>query len=184
MSQIFCQIVWENRFRNDIGLIVKVTVDGTDFPILEPTPFDSKWLSHKINGAGLRYEVCVNIQTGDIVWICGPFPPGAWPDIVTLRYRILYHLLPNEMLSADGGYCDAYQFFITPTGLNRHIDYVMTVARARHETINRRFKVWDILSNKFHHTRDMHGKVFASIANLVQLEFENGRPAFQVAFRS
>jgi hypothetical protein len=50
-----------------------MTVDGTDFWVYEPTPFDTQWYSHKINGPALRYEVAVCIKkTGWIVWI-NPF---------------------------------------------------------------------------------------------------------------
>ncbi|OQR85768.1 hypothetical protein ACHHYP_11418 [Achlya hypogyna] len=29
-----------------------VSLDGTDFRIMEPTPFDSKWYRHKFSGPG------------------------------------------------------------------------------------------------------------------------------------
>ncbi len=35
-------------------------VDGTDFKIYEPAPFNPKWWSHKLNCAGLRYEDASN----------------------------------------------------------------------------------------------------------------------------
>lgn len=41
----------------DNGSICKVTVDGTDFLINEPTPFNKKWCSHKFKHAALRYEI-------------------------------------------------------------------------------------------------------------------------------
>ena len=58
----------------------KITVDGTDFRIQEPIPFNPKWYSHKFKGPGLRYEVAICIKTGCIVWVIGPFPAGEWPD--------------------------------------------------------------------------------------------------------
>ena len=58
----------------------KISVDGTDFHIYEPTPFNRKWYSHKFKGPGVRYEIRRCIQTGDIVWVNGPFPCGAYPD--------------------------------------------------------------------------------------------------------
>ena len=64
----------------DPGQRCKITVDGTDFRIQEPSPFDPKWYSHKFRGPGLRYEIGVCIKTGWIVWVNGPFPAGAWPD--------------------------------------------------------------------------------------------------------
>jgi hypothetical protein len=116
-----------------------VTVDGTDFRIQEPTPFSTKWYSHKFGAAGLRYEVAVCIQTGDIVWIHGPFPCGAWPDIKIFRNRLKQALAHGEKVEADNGYRGERGTVRTAD------DYVSQVdkkakqrARARHETVNRR----------------------------------------------
>ena len=53
-----------------------VSVDGTDCMIHKPSPFRSKLWSQKFNGPGVRYEVGLGIQNGDIVWVNGPFPCG------------------------------------------------------------------------------------------------------------
>ena len=53
-------------------------MDGNDFFIQEPTTFSKSWYSHKFRGAGLRYEVGIAIQTGDIVWTNSQFWPGIW----------------------------------------------------------------------------------------------------------
>jgi len=61
----------ENRFDgdppDDLAFRCFVSLDGTDFSIYEPTPFDAKWYSHKLNGPGLRYEIGICLRTGDIV---------------------------------------------------------------------------------------------------------------------
>lgn len=59
----------------------RISVDGTDFKICEPMPFDTKWYSYKFNGAGLRYEVNICIDTGLIVWLHGPFKYGQFNDL-------------------------------------------------------------------------------------------------------
>ena len=46
---------------NDIGNRCLITLDGTDVSINEPSPFNNKWYSHKLNGPGLRYEVGICI---------------------------------------------------------------------------------------------------------------------------
>ena len=56
----------------------------------------------------------------------------------------------------------------------------MSVCRARHETINRRFKQWQALSQVWRHDRSKHEHVFQAVAALTELELENGRPSFQV----
>jgi hypothetical protein len=62
-----------------------VTVDETDFIIYEPTDLYTKWFSHKFNGPGIRYEVAISINGGQIVHIQGPYPAGNWPDIKIFR---------------------------------------------------------------------------------------------------
>lgn len=75
------QIQWKNRLVNDNGSRCKVTVDGDDFRIFEPRPFNRRWFTKKFKGPGLRFEVSVSVQTGWIVWVNGPFPCGSWPDL-------------------------------------------------------------------------------------------------------
>jgi len=53
-----------------------VSLDGTDFPIQEPTLFDRKWFSHKFKGSGLLYEIGLSIANGDIAWAYGGLPCG------------------------------------------------------------------------------------------------------------
>ena len=37
------QVKWETRLYHRAHSVYKMSVNGTDFPILEPTPFNSKW---------------------------------------------------------------------------------------------------------------------------------------------
>lgn len=159
-----------------------MTVDGTDFRIYEPGEFDARWFSHKFHGPGVRYEVGIAIQTGHIVWVNGPFPCGAWPDLRISRDWIIHELQNGEMLLADGGYADGGQYFDTPTGLNNAGQYMRSVARARHETVNRRFKEWGILERRFRHKLVLHTKVFQSIANITQLELQHQSPLFSIDY--
>lgn len=80
------------------------SVDGTDFRIEEPTPFDGKWYSHKFKGPGVRYEVVIGIHNKYIVSINGPYPCGAWPDLKIARQDLIKKLLPGERVEADNGY--------------------------------------------------------------------------------
>ena len=107
--------MWKNRFRGDCGETCKVTVDTTDCPIQEPIgtgitkkgkflPFNPKLCSYKLKGAGLRYKVAVNIQTGDIVWLNGLFPCGEYNDIKIFKKHLQKMLLPGEKVEADGIY--------------------------------------------------------------------------------
>jgi hypothetical protein len=78
----------------------------------------------------------------------------------------------GEMALADGGYQDGYLFFETPTGDNNEDQLMKAIARARHETINRRFKVWKILNDRYHGDLNKHGYIFMAIANITQIVIE------------
>jgi hypothetical protein len=83
----------------------KVTVDGTNCQIQEPWPFkevnEKWWYSHEFKGPGLRYEVAICIQTGDMVWINGPFMCGNPPDLKIFPWNLKHRLAPGEMVEAD-----------------------------------------------------------------------------------
>ena len=65
----------------------------TDCMIQKPIPFNAKWYSHKFNGAGLRYEVEVSIEGGNIIWVHGPFPFGKYSDLRIFRLQMKTSLL-------------------------------------------------------------------------------------------
>lgn len=165
----------------DNGSTCKITVDGTDCRIQEPIPFDEKWYSHKFKGAGLRYEVGLCIQTGHIVWKNGPYPCGAFPDINIAR-DVLVKLprFRTEKFLADGGYQDPR--FETPTGYNTAGQYMKKVAKSRHESVNQRIKNFDVFNKPFRNGLHKHWMCFHSIANMVQLDIEEGNELFQVIY--
>jgi hypothetical protein len=167
---------------DDNGSTCKTTVDGTDFRIYEPSPFDPKWYSHKLKGPGIRYEVGVCIQTGSIVWVNGPYPCGAWPDLRIARDWLIYELDHDEKYLADGGYQDGRQYSETPNGLNNADQKMKADARARHETVNSRFKNFGILERKFRHRPFLHGRIFLAIANITQLALEIEAPLFAIEY--
>ena len=80
------QIVFDIHLNNDRDNDCLMSVDGTDFHILQKgqsrkgNPFGS----HKYAGkSALCYELVVDILGGNLVWIQGPYPAGSWPDIKT-----------------------------------------------------------------------------------------------------
>jgi hypothetical protein len=185
LSEIDSLIRWERRFEGCTSYINRkafITVDGTDFTIPEPTPFSPKWYSHKHNGPGVRYEVGIAIDTGFIVWINGPFPCGEWPDLIIVRSALVHMLARNEWYVADGGYYDGKQYSITPSGLRDFEDRQYATARARHETINRKFKEFSILRGTFRHPLHKHGVAFRAVTNIVQLGLQTDRPSWQVYY--
>ena len=159
-------------------------MDGTDFRIQQQVPFWTGWYSYKFNGPGLRYEVGLSIQTGWIVWINGPYPPGRWPDINIFRHQLKNHLLPHERVEADDGYrgdrkvdCPGDN---SPDLAQSHIK---ALVRGRHETVNRRMKQFAILHNTFRYDVGKHSYCFDAIAVVTQLNIEfGGEPLYSVPY--
>ena len=162
-----------------------MTIDGTDCPIQEPVPFSRIWYSHKFHGPGLRYEVGVCIQTGDICWINGSFKCGRWSDLIGIFRRDLRQLLlPGEMVECDGTYLGE------PACRHKHVvcnpadDAAKKAARSRHETVNGDIKVFGCLGSAgpWRHDRHLHKYCFAAAAVLTQLSYNLGFRAFQVIY--
>jgi len=161
--------------------ICLVTIDGTAFCIEEPTPFSHRRYSHKVNGPGLRYEIGICIHTGWIMWICGPFPPGDWPDLNIAWHRMTYLLDYGEKYIADWGYCDRYGYAETPNCHRSSADQqIKQMVRACHDMVNGLFKKYAVLREQYWHDIDKHGCIFKAIANLVQAKIMLDGPMFHV----
>jgi hypothetical protein len=159
---------------NQNGGCCLLSVDGTDFSINEPSPFSSIWFSHKFRGPGLRYEIALAIQTGDIAWVHGPFPCGQLTDLGIFRLGLKNRLLPGERVEADAIY--------TEVQCDGPFDYCFSVeqykakfkVRARHETVNRRFTQFGILAEKFRHPKEKDVHVFMATAVLTHITMKTG----------
>jgi hypothetical protein len=163
------------------GSTCNLTIDGTDFRIPEPSSFWSGWFSHKFKGPGLRYEVGINIQNGWICWIKGPFAPGPWPDIKIFRGWLKQKLQKGEMVEADAGYRGDFRVSCPSDWRTPKECAMKKAARARHETVNRRFKQFHCLKN-FRHNKELHVHCFNSIAVITQLAIENGEPLYNIEY--
>lgn len=150
---------------------MNVSLDGTDFKIREPTPFDKKWYSHKFKSAGLRYEVGISIECGEIVWASGGLPCGEWPDIKIANDLYVYYA-KEEITLADKGYKS--KNFKQPT--NRREKRIL----ARHETLNGKLKNFEILNARYRHPLKKHPLVFHACINIVQVIITNGEPLFDL----
>jgi DDE superfamily endonuclease len=96
-----------------------MTVDGTDFQLLNPSmkgkkfenwskedkkKYRKSWFCYKYKSAGLCYEMCVCIYNGNIVWINGPFKPGLYNDKKFFNENLKHALPAGEYVIADRGY--------------------------------------------------------------------------------
>jgi hypothetical protein len=169
------------RFYGKILNDCLVSVDGTDFRIIEPKPFDKGWYSHKFHGPALRCEITLCIRTGDIVWVSGPFPAGEWTDLKIFRNELKHFLGPGERVEADKGYRGDFPLCVKThcPGEASEKKYMRRLVLARHEHVNGRLKNFAILRERFRHEKDMmnkHGNAFRAIIVLTQLSFYDGAP--------
>ena len=144
--------------------------------------FDPKFCSHKFKSNGLKYEVGVCIQSGNIVWVNGPFRGGE-SDITIARQAVISALDEDEMVEADGGY-GGEDFYIkipkhATTDEQRRIK---TITRSRHETANNRLKMFGILRQKYRHGLEKHYMCFRAVAVITQLSIKHGHPLYQVEY--
>jgi hypothetical protein len=121
-------------------------------------------------------------DTGYIVHTNGPFGAGHWQDLRVARNWLHHDRLPRvEYYLADHICRDPNGPSVTreelPAGERTQYDKLM----AHHETINRRFKEWNILQHRFHHGEELHSIVFQAIAaSIVQLQIEDGAFVWRV----
>ena len=169
--------MWENRYVNDIGNDCLASVDGTDFQLAWGAKY-KQFVCHKFKKKpGLRYEVAVCLRTSDIVWINGPHYPGTHNDIAIFQSALIHLLDDGERLEADRGYIGEHPTYIKmPTGIdqNENRQWLDQRHRNRHETVNKRFKVFNCMNSKFRHSMEKHGDCFNCVATLTQLSMDYG----------
>lgn len=164
-----------------------LSVDGVDCPIQEPWPFEEKWYSQKFNGPAVKYEVAVCIRTGYIVWTNGPFVASTNDATICIN-GLLNELADDEGVEVDAGYRGNNKFKAPFTATSRVQRKQKSVVRARHENVNGRLKIFDILNIPFRHLNprnrmmEKHGKAFDSICVITQLKFENGESLYEVPY--
>jgi len=87
---------------------------------------------------------------------------------------------PNEMIEADGAHTGMpFHCWIKNDCYNQANKEAKAAARARHETINRRFKQFRCLDNRYRHDRSKHKIVFQACAVCVQAAINLGEIPFQ-----
>ena len=103
---------------------------------------------------------------------------------MVFRNALIYQLGPGERVEADSGYHGE------PTKIKTPDDYdtleekrAKDLARARHETVNRRFKQFKCLKEVFRHGLTKHGDVFRAVAVITQLTIEAGSRLFSVEYQ-
>ena len=164
-----------------------MSIDGTDFRIEQQGPAvrGNAFGSHKYAGkSALRYELGLDILAGNLVWVGGPYPAGAWPDIKIFKNELSHLLEPGERVEADNGYVGHADKIKCPNNdCNPEGNLAMQArVRSRHETFNGRLKFWGILGQVYRHDIRQHGSVFYACAVITQLAVANNEPLFEVEY--
>jgi hypothetical protein len=124
--------------------------------------------------------VGLNIQTGIICWINGPFAPGVWNDLAIFCLKLKTLLPPGEKIEADDGY-RGDERTSTPLDARNMCESMMKYsACSQHETVNRRFKQFHCLTQIFHHEKEEHVFCFEAVAVITAIGIENGEPLYKV----
>lgn len=126
----------------------------------------------------MRYEIGLTVQKGDICWVNGPFECGSNTDIVIFRKNLKARLGSGEYIIGDGGYGDIR--CVQKNGLHGIQKRYHCMIRARHETVNKRLKEFNILRNTFRHCLKKHGVCFHAVANITQIVLERESPLFKI----
>ena len=156
---------------NDPRPMLLISVDGTDFRIQEPGKFDSKWFSHKLKKAALRYELALDMH-GHIVHTSPPYKAGT-PDINIFRDELKGKLPPNRYAVADDGYKDEKCLRKSDTDSNKVYEFLNRKS-GRHETINSRYKSFGILGQTYRHHLIDHVDIFEAITVLIEIGICHG----------
>jgi hypothetical protein len=162
-------------------------VDGMDFRIPQKgaATKGNQFGSHKYAGkSALRSKLGVDILMGNLVWIQGPYPAGAWPDIKIFTSCLTHFLEPYKRVEANDGYRGHADKVKCPKNDVNSVKNLKMQGRVRahHETLNGRLKNWGILSQVFRHDIRRHRDVFWACAVITQLTIEHGEPLFAVEY--
>ena len=149
---------------------------------------NKKWSSYKYKKrAGLRYEIGLVIRTGLLAWVNGPFPCVMFTDTkIFVEGGIIDELTEHERVEADGAYtCFDPMYCKTPYGhtiklSSRERIEMSYRVRARHETVNQRYRIFNILKHVYRHKIGDHGDVINAVSVLVQLSLKHGNPLFPI----
>ena len=176
-SLLLYKIIWIRRFEGWDGKTECVcTVDGVDCAIQEPWPFDEEIFSKKLNGPGYKYEICVCIKTGAIVWVNGPFKAGRHDKTIFVKEGLKDALCDDELLEGDMAYSGDMQLKNAKTAQTKNAKRSKGRARGHHENVNGELKKFEVVNSVFRHDpRKKHQMCFEAVAVICQLRHDFGR---------
>ena len=141
---------------------------------------DTSYYSHKFNRAAFSYELGISTYEQKLVWINGPFPAGMH-DITIYRAGLMQKIPVGKKVIGDEGYRGEPNTVLTYNPHDtRDTKRFKSRARSRHETFNRRIKIFNVLNTNFRHALNKHKSTFEAVCVIVQYQLENGNPLFDI----
>lgn len=126
----------------------------------------------------MRYEIGLSVLTGSIIWVNGPFPCGKYPDLKIFKSDMLKSLNDGEYVIADNGY--PHNRCITADNVEEDFSEIHSRIRARHETVNKRLKQFDVLKFEFRHSLNKHCICFHAVSELTAISLDSSEPLFDL----
>ena len=96
------------------------------------------------------------------------------------------HLEHNERVEADDGYIGEHPRYVKcPAGFTNPEEtlFMQQRVRNRQETVNKRFKHFEILKQIFRNDLELHGDAFRAIAVITQVIINQGEKLFACGYR-
>jgi hypothetical protein len=131
----------------------------------------------------------VCIKTGSIVWINGPFVASTG-DATIFKNTLSGLLADDEGVEVDKGYGGDNKLKSPQVNSSQQQRKEKAGVRARHENVNSRLKIYNVLNIPFRHLNprnammEKHGMCFNAIAVITQLKFESGEKLYDVKYDS
>ena len=146
-------------------------------------------MSQKINHAGVKYEIVMDITKSKCMSVVGPIRAGQHDmNVFRLKTKEKMKQMPDKMLIADKIYKpgrrpehrDEVGMFAIPNTMDiADLKEFKSRLRARHETFNGRLKFFAILRDCFRSANmAKHGLAFNAVCTIVQYQCDNGSPIF------
>ncbi len=111
---------------------------------------------------------------------------GKKPDIEIFRHGLRSWLDLNERVEADGGYIGEARLKVKcPASVPSPFEArkIQAYVRNCQETVNTRFKQWNVLADVWRHVLYAHSTIFCAITVLTQLAILDGEPLFEVDYK-
>lgn len=177
LTSLPLQIDFSRRFVANQRLQGSCSIDTTCCPIAMPFQAQQEYYCSKCKRHVLKYEVAVNLQSGQVVWVNGGFP-GRMHDLTISTQGFLQQLLQGETAFADKGYAGCDTFLIPYHGQQVRLSPARAQWNALHtrvhfehmERVNKRFKLWKVLKIPWRGELVLHSHVFHALARIVNVD--------------